>query len=176
MPDVISAITEDHREVEGLFQQYRTAAAVDEKQAVLDKIRQELAQHAAAEEILVYPAVRRAAGHDQAEQAIDEHQDIKRVLADLEKLDPADGERDVKVTQLERAVAEHVKEEEGEVLPSLSAKLSQDRLNQMGEMFERMKPLLPTHPHPNVPGTAVAQLLAGPLASVADRIRDLISR
>jgi len=62
------------------------------------------------------------------------------------------------------------------VLPSLRAGVDAQRLERMGELFEQMKPMLPTHPHPLVPGTATAQLLAGPLASVADRIRDLLAR
>jgi hypothetical protein len=39
---------------------------------------------------------------------------------------------------------------------------------------ERARGLMPTHPHPNLPGTAVAQLLAGPLASMADHVRDFV--
>src|SRR5215213_2008631 len=142
MPDVVTAITKDHRELESLFQQYRGASGDEEKKAVVDRIRLELAQHATAEEILVYPAVRRAVGRQEAEHAIDEHQEIKRILADLEKLNPG-GERDVKVTQLETAVSKHVEEEENDVLVSLAASVSQGRLQQMGEVFERIKPLLP---------------------------------
>ena len=90
---------------------------------------------------------------------------------------PADDPgRDAKVLELQQAVDHHVQEEEGELLPTLRTGLDADRLERMGELFEQMKPLLPTHPHPLVPGTASAQLLAGPLASVADRIRDLLAR
>jgi hypothetical protein len=46
----------------------------------------------------------------------------------------------------------------------------------MGRLAERIKPLLPTHPHPLVPGAATAQLLAGPLLSVADHVRDLLGK
>jgi hypothetical protein len=87
-----------------------------------------------------------------------------------------DAERDAKVQELQQAVEHHVEEEETSVLPSLRAGVDAQRLERMGELFEQMKPMLPTHPHPLVPGTATAQLLAGPLASVADRIRDLLAR
>lgn len=46
----------------------------------------------------------------------------------------------------------------------------------MGRLAEKIKPLLPTHPHPLVPGAATAQLLAGPLLSVADHLRDFLGK
>ena len=178
MPDVISVIQNDHREVEALFAQYASATDNAERRRVADTIRQELSKHATAEEILVYPAVRRAAegGGQEAGHAIDEHQEIKRVLADLDKLQPDDAQHGAKVQELEQVVSHHVAEEEGSVLATLAAGTDPDRLEKMGDLFQRMKPLLPTHPHPSVPGTATAQLLAGPLASIADRIRDLLRR
>ena len=178
MPDVITTIEADHREVERLFAAYATATSPDEKDGLVDQIRLALAPHAAAEEILVYPAVRGASGEgdEQASHSIDEHQEIKRLLSEVDHMSATDPGRDQKVRELEQAVAHHVEEEEGEVLPSLRAGVTAERLEQMGELFSTMKPLLPTHPHPLVPGTASAQLLAGPLASVADRIRDLLAR
>lgn len=178
MPDVTTIIENDHREVERLFDAYESAESAQTKDVVVDELRVALAQHAAAEEILVYPAVRRAtaAGDHQAEHAIDEHQEIKRLLADLDGMEPGDPGRDAVLRELRRSVEHHVEEEEGVLLPSLRAGTEQERLDSMGELFSAMKPLLPTRPHPTVPGTATAQLLAGPLASVADRIRDMIDR
>jgi len=175
---VTTIIENDHREVERLFAAYFAAATATEKDGLINDIRLALAPHAAAEEILVYPAVRHAAheGGEKASHAIDEHQEIKRLLSEVDKMPAGDSGRDQKVTELQQAVEHHVGEEEGSVLPSLRAGMDAAGLERMGELFEQMKPLLPTHPHPLVPGTATAQLLAGPLASVADRIRDFIGR
>jgi hemerythrin superfamily protein len=178
MPDVISIIENDHREVEALFAAYAAATTSEAKDQLVDQIRLALAPHAAAEEILVYPAVRRAVddGDDQASHAIDEHQEVKRLLSEVDKMPGGDPDRDSMVRQLQEAVEHHVEEEEGSVLPSLRTGMEAERLERMGQLFEQMKPLMPTHPHPLVPGTATAQLLAGPLASVADRIRDFVGR
>jgi hypothetical protein len=175
---VITIIENDHREVERLFAAYAAATGTDAKDRLLDDIRLALAPHAAAEEILVYPAVRTASpdGDEQAGHAIDEHHDIKRLLSEVDKMSADDPGRDAKVAELRASVDHHVREEEGEFLPSLRAGTTPEKLEQMGELFSRMKPLLPTHPHPLVPGTATAQLLAGPLASIADRIRDALRR
>jgi hemerythrin superfamily protein len=177
VPDITTTIKNDHREVERLFESYRTGRPA-ERQDIVDRIRVTLAQHAAAEEILVYPAVRRTAedGDALAEHSIDEHQEIKRLLAELDDLPADDPAQSAKVAELERAVAEHVEEEESVVLPALEGRTSPERRERLGELFEDTKPLLPTRPHPTVPGTASAQLLAGPLASVADRIRDFVGR
>jgi hemerythrin superfamily protein len=178
MADVTTIIVNDHREVERLFAAYAAAGDGAEKDRIVDEVRLALAPHAVAEEILVYPALRRiaAAGDDEASHAIDEHQEIKRLLSAVDKMAADDPERDARMLELQQAVAHHVEEEEGSLLPSLRAGMDADGLERMGELFERMKPLLPTHPHPLVPGTATAQLLAGPLASVADRIRDFVTR
>ncbi len=177
MPDITTAIENDHREVERLFDAYR-AGPTAEQQDVVDQIRVMLAQHAAAEEILLYPTLRRTAenGDTLADHSIDEHQEIKRLLSELDDLSADDPAQSSTLAELERAVAEHVREEESDVLPALEGRADPERRQRLGELFEDIKPLLPTRPHPGVPGTASAQLLAGPLASVADRIRDFVGR
>jgi hemerythrin superfamily protein len=178
MPDITTIIENDHREVERLFESYRSSGPSADRQAIVDRIRVMLAQHSAAEEILVYPTVRRTAedGDALADHSIDEHQEIKRLLAELDDLSADDPAQSAKVADLERAVAEHVEEEESVVLPALIGRTDSERRERLGELFEDTKPLLPTRPHPSVPGTASAQLLVGPLASVADRIRDFVGR
>jgi hemerythrin superfamily protein len=181
--DVTELIERDHRAVDALFAKYDAANLAVDRRQIVDEIRLALVPHAAAEEILVYPAVRRAAaaGDAHADHAIDEHQEIKELLAQLDDISGDESperaaDRDALVARLRRAVEHHVEEEETRVLPRLRLGSDQDDLDRMGTLFEQMKPLLPTHPHPAVPGTATAQLLAGPLASVADRIRDFVGR
>jgi hemerythrin superfamily protein len=177
MPDITTIIENDHREVERLFDSYRTGPTA-ERQDIVNRIRVTLAQHAAAEEILVYPTVRRTAedGDGLADHSIDEHQEIKRLLSELDDLSADDPAQSATIAELERTVGEHVAEEESVVLPALRGRTDPERRERLGDLFEDTKPLLPTRPHPSVPGTASAQLLAGPLASIADRIRDFVER
>jgi hemerythrin superfamily protein len=172
--DAITLIKHDHNEVEQLFRQYEAATA--DKGEVAGKIIRELSMHAAMEEQMLYPVVRYKVegGEEIADHAIEEHQEIKRNLADLEKVDPNDGEFDARFRAAIESVRHHVEEEEGELLPKVEQAVDADRLEQMGELMEQAKKLLPTHPHPLVPGTATAQLLAGPWASIADRLRDFV--
>ncbi len=176
MTDVIDTLVQDHRRVEQLFEQYRSGGGGAAENTVQEIVR-ELSVHAALEEQIVYPVMRAAieGGSDKADHSIDEHQQVKRLLADLEKLETGSPDHDDRFEALVAAIQEHVSEEEDELFPQLRTALSEERLQQMGTLVEQARGLMPTHPHPNVPGTATAQLAAAPLASMADHIRDFVS-
>jgi hemerythrin superfamily protein len=172
--DAIKQLTKDHRTVDDLFARFESASRPEEKQDVAREFIRELSIHAALEEQLVYPAIRLRleGGSKMANHSIQEHQGVKRLLADLEKLKADNPKFQEKAEALMRDVRKHVAEEEGEIFPKLREATSAERLDRMGQLMERAKGLMPTHPHPLVPGTATAQLLAGPWASIADHIRD----
>ncbi|MBW3557201.1 MAG: hemerythrin domain-containing protein [Actinobacteria bacterium] len=175
MSDVIATLEADHRRVEALFKSYRLTTDEQRPQVLSDIVR-ELSVHAALEEQIVYPAIRAKLqqGSEEADHAIDEHQQIKQLLSDLERLDMDSAEHGDRFEGLIAAVQEHVSEEEGELFPQLRSALEPERLDQMGSLVDKARDLMPTHPHPNVPGTATAQLLAAPLASMTDHIRDFL--
>jgi hemerythrin superfamily protein len=133
--------------------------------------------HAAIEEQFVYPLVRRKVdgGDELADHAIEEHQEVKSLLADIEKLSPEQADFAKKMEQVMSSVTEHVEEEEGDLLPKLKDVTAEDTRDKVGSLAEKAKSLVPTHPHPLVPGTATAQLIAGPWAGMVDRVRDLLA-
>jgi hemerythrin-like domain-containing protein len=134
------------------------------------------------EEVLVYPALRikvKEQGDRLADHSIEEHQQVKLLLDEAEHDMQKFPDETRFVPRIRKAVEvtmAHVDEEEREVFPALEQHLNRERLEQMGRLAEKIKPLLPTHPHPLVPGTATAQLLAGPLLSVADHVRDFLAK
>lgn len=174
MNDVLDTLVADHQTVAHLFDRY--AAGNGRKEEVLREIVRELSVHAALEEQIVYPTMRAklGAGDDEADAAIDDHQQIKRLLADLEKLDIDSADHRDRFQGLVAAVQEHVTKEEQHLFPRLRNTLDQERLDQLGELVQRARGLMPTHPHPNVPGAATAQVLTAPLASMADHVRDFV--
>lgn len=175
MSDVVTTLEADHRRVEELFKSYQRTTA-DQRQQVLDELVRELSVHAALEEQIVYPTIRAKLdqGTEAADHAVDEHQQVKQLLADLEKLETGSLEHSDRFEGLMAAVQEHVSDEESRLLPQLRSTLDPDRLDQLGSLVDKARGLMPTHPHPNVPGTAGAQLLAGPWASIADHLRDFL--
>ena len=174
--DAIELLKSDHRSVEGLFTKYETAPSPVEKHEIVNEIVRELSIHAAIEEQLLYPLMRFKLENGNAivDHAIQDHSEVKRLLADIEKLDTTSEDFYEKVQAVMAAIRHHVPEEENDLFPRLTEKVSADQRDKLGSLMEKAKSLVPTHPHPLVPGTAAAQLLAGPWASIADHIRDFV--
>src|SRR4051812_31240837 len=126
--DAVELITSDHRAVEQLFSQVRATkpADVELRRELSQRIVHELSVHATAEEQVLYPRLRRAIddGADIAEHSLDEHQEIKERLKQVDGMAPDDERFLADFALLEQAVTHHVDEEEREVLPKLKAAIS----------------------------------------------------
>jgi hemerythrin superfamily protein len=174
--NVIDLLTQDHAEVDELFRRVN----LSEKPETLDELARgivrALAVHAAVEEQFVYPLIRHELddGRAHADEAIEEHQRVKQLLADLEKQEPGSSEHSATLQQVIDEVRHHVEEEEAEIFPKLREATDAKTLERLGTVVEEAKKVVPTHPHPLVPGTATAQLVAGPWAAMVDRVRDVI--
>lgn len=175
--DIIQLLTDDHHEVNQLFGRVSRASKPETENELTKQIIHELSIHAAVEETFVYPLVRAklSGGSEVADRSIEEHHGMKRLLADLEKLDVGTAQFTRKMDELISAVRHHVAEEEGGVLPKLRRETDADLRKKVGAVVEKAKAVVPTHPHPMVGGKAMTQLLAGPWASLADHVRDLVA-
>jgi len=176
--NVIDLLTQDHAEVDELFRRVNLSEKPESLEELTKQIVHDLSVHAAVEEQFVYPLVRAKLddGGELADEAIEEHQEAKRLLADLEKQEAGSAEHSATMEKLIAAIRHHVEEEEGEMFPKLREATDDQALARMGTLVEEAKKLVPTHPHPLVPGTATAQLVAGPWAAVVDKVRDLVGR
>lgn len=174
--NVITLLETDHQEVDELFRRVNLSDEPESIDELTEQIVHDLSVHAAVEEQFVYPLLRAKVdgGDAMADEAIDEHQQAKRLLADLEKLDAGSADHTKAMDELIATVRHHVEEEEGDVLPKLRDAVDASTLDKMGDLVEQAKKVVPTHPHPLVPGTATAQLVAGPWAATVDKVRDLL--
>jgi hypothetical protein len=77
----------------------------------------ELKVHAAIEEELFYPAVRRPIGKEIMNEADEEHHVAKLLIAELDVMDGSESHFDAKFHVLSENVRHHIKEEEDEMLP-----------------------------------------------------------
>jgi len=145
--DAISLLTNDHAEVNELFEQYK-ALAEDEgsmttdKQSLAEEICTMLTVHAAIEEEIFYPAVRDALDDSKLlDEAEVEHQAAKDLIEQIQDSDPSDPLYDARVNVLGEYVNHHVQEEEGELFPQVrDAELDLDSLG--AEMSARQEELL----------------------------------
>lgn len=171
----IEVLTQDHRRVEQLYGQYQEAAASPErKQEIVNEIIRELSVHAAIEEEILYPTVREALpdGDALAEESLQEHQEAKQVLSDLDGMSPDDPELDQRVGQLIEDFQHHVEEEEGEMFPKLQQALDAENLADVGRELEEARKRAPTRPHPAAPDQPPGIKVAGPASALLDRLRD----
>jgi len=77
----------------------------------------ELKVHAAIEEELFYPAVRKPIGKEIMNEADEEHHVAKLLIAELDLMDGTESHFDAKFHVLSDNVRHHIKEEEDEMLP-----------------------------------------------------------
>jgi hemerythrin superfamily protein len=184
--DAIALLQRDHQEVERLFKQFEklTERAQKSKQKIVMKVIRELAIHAAIEEMFFYPAVRTAAmkanlrtlkeAADTVLESLEEHHVVKWTLSELEKMEPEDERYDAKFEVLKESVRHHVEEEQEELFPKARRLLGQDLLLDLGERMEKAKKIAPTRPHPRAPDEPPGNLVAGTVAAVMDRAKDMV--
>jgi hemerythrin-like domain-containing protein len=184
--DATALLQRDHEAVEQLFRQFEklTERAHKSKEKIVLKVIRELAIHSAVEEMLFYPAVRTAglkadtrAGGQASEtvlESLEEHHIVKWTLSELETMKPDDERYDAKMKVLMESVRHHVKEEQDELFPKARRLLGQKVLQELGTRMEKAKKLAPTRPHPRAPDQPPGNMVAGTMAAMMDRAKDLV--
>jgi hemerythrin superfamily protein len=131
--DAIEMLKQDHRKVEGLFEEFETTQSKREKVELAAKICLELRVHTQLEEEILYPDAHHEIEHDLVDEAVVEHASAKDLIAQIEAGSADDHLYDAKMKVLKEYIKHHVKEEEEEMFP----KLKGYDLN-MSEMAEQM--------------------------------------
>jgi hemerythrin-like domain-containing protein len=163
--NAIELLKADHARVQALFRQYEAAENQAQPQRDLaEQIFTELEVHASLEEELFYPAVRAQLGTVTVEEeptdkadgdadtdeadadtdtdliagALEEHQEVKTLIAALRALDPGDAQFQARFAELREGVEEHVGMEEDELMPAVAATLGRE-LERLGRQLEERK-------------------------------------
>ena len=113
----ISILIKDHDKVKDLFDRFEKSESSGEKEKLIAEALTELKIHAAIEEEIFYPAVRKQLGRDLMNEADEEHHVARVLIAELDRDGSRDDHRHAKFTVLSESVRHHTKEEEGEMLP-----------------------------------------------------------
>src|SRR5205823_5538312 len=143
--DTMSALDlleEDHREVEGYFDEYEDLEDEAEKEELATKICLALRVHTQIEEEIFYPAARKATEDDDLlDEAKVEHAGAKRLIEEIEEMEVGDDLYDAKVKVLGEQVKHHVKDEEEELFPEVkSAKMDVEEIGK--KLAQRKEQLL----------------------------------
>jgi hypothetical protein len=112
--DAIKLLTQDHREVEQLFEQFEKASKDEKKEQIARKICTELKVHAMIEEEIFYPALRGKIDDDDLDEALVEHDGAKVLINEIETSSADADFYEAKVKVLQEQIEHHIKEEEKE--------------------------------------------------------------
>ena len=176
--DALSVLRKDHQSIDQLFRRFERSRGSAERRRIAARIVRELSVHAAIEEELFYPALRRRAdgAADRVLVALEEHHLAKLELAELEGLDGSDERFAAKVGVLADNVRHHVQEEERELFALARRTLSSEELALLGDALVRARETAPTRPHPSAPDEPPGNALANVGAAAFDRGRDVLGR
>jgi len=163
--DVLDLLQAQHEEVDLLIEQLEKGQG--DRGALFMELADKLSAHATIEEKLFYPAIMAQETDELLHEAVEEHLEVKRLLADMMtmKLDDDDTFA-AKLSVLKENLDHHAhEEEEGELFPMLRTSMSADERAGLGnECLSLFEQLLPQHPARNLAAETKA---AAPLPSVA---------
>jgi hemerythrin superfamily protein len=141
--EAIKLLTNDHEQVRGLFEQFRSAQEsddVDRMKAVVTQVFEELEVHTTIEEEVFYPAVRGQtdAIDETVEESLQEHHVVDVLMNEMRDLTAGSDEWTAKMTVLMENVEHHAEEEEQELFPDADEQLGDSRMQELGlELQER---------------------------------------
>ena len=139
--DAIELLKKDHRKVEELFAAFlQVEDSEEQREEIFQDIQTELSAHAEVEEKAFYPALQGEIP-EQVDESLQEHAEVKELLAELLDIDFEDEGFDSKFTALMKAVQHHVEEEEapGGSMDVARQKLSAEMLTNMVDEIKAIK-------------------------------------
>jgi hemerythrin superfamily protein len=129
----------DHTHVLTTFHQYEIDASPQTKQALVNTACLSLEIHAQLEEEIFYPAMRQFAADSPAVQkSLPEHNEMRRLIAQLRAMEPTDATYDQTFMELMRDVMHHVADEETTLLPD-AERLMPQRLGELGAQMTKRR-------------------------------------
>src|SRR5689334_14730564 len=172
---VVDFLKAQHDLIEDMFDEVLLATDPQAREKPFIELRQLLAVHETAEEMVVHPRVRRdfATGDEIVDALLQEEHEAKEQLSKIEGLDITSQEFVDELSKLREAVLNHAEHEESNEFPKLQRELSASDLKWMGTAVRAAEAIAPTRPHAGVE-SAKLNFAVGPFASMLDRARDLL--
>lgn len=139
-PTIYDVLTAEHEDVAELLEQLAEEEDPAEREELFAEVRFQLERHAQAEEAVFYDLLRsddklRAV----ADQAQEEHEQVRRTLAELDAMEVDDSRWDETVATLTRLVRQHVEVEERDIFAAVRELIDDDQARTLAETFEAME-------------------------------------
>lgn len=139
--EATALLAHEHAQMRRLLEEFAHAAAAGDfetKKALFRTFKAALHLHATLEEEIFYPAVmkvRSAPAREAVKEALEEHQAIDSIVAEIEEMEPEEGQFDLKVEGLRASVEHHIAEEERRIFAEARNHLTDDRLQALGRQM-----------------------------------------
>ncbi len=128
----------DHTKVNTLFVEVQATNDPQKIQEYFGQIYKDLSAHSAAEEQVVYPAIR--SYYQDTQDLYNDQAEMKRMLEQIKSMNPSATDNfKAQVQQLMQAVQAHVQQEENEMFPKISDNFSHEQEKEMATEFKRVK-------------------------------------
>ena len=138
--DAIALLKADHREAEGLFEEFEATNSSSRKQKLAQQVCLALKVHATIEEEIFYPAFLEATEEEDIHHEAEvEHESAKKLIAEIEGSGPDDDYYDAKVKVLSEMIKHHVNEEEKRDGMFAKARQSDMDLKELGSQLAARK-------------------------------------
>jgi hemerythrin-like domain-containing protein len=176
--DVLDLLAEEHREAEQMLEELSSQDKQEhDPRELADRLTATLIRHSVAEEMYVYPAMRKHLedGDAAVEHDICEHQELEEQLKRLEGLQPGDETWPEVIAALRETLVDHIADEENDHFPRLRAELPEDVLIDLRDKVEMAEQVAPTRPHPSAPHSELFHKIVGPGVGMVDRLRDALA-
>jgi hemerythrin superfamily protein len=175
--DVVKFLKDQHNLIKDLFDEVLSASEPKAREKAFMDLRQLLAVHETAEEMVVHPRVRReaASGDEIVEARLKEEHKAKQMLSELESMDIASPKFIQQLTKFRDEVIDHAEHEENEEFTKLQRNLDANDRERMAKAVKAAESIAPTRPHAGVE-SATLNMAVGPFASMLDRARDALKR
>ncbi|KAJ5574101.1 uncharacterized protein N7459_008528 [Penicillium hispanicum] len=175
---ILPAIKHDHRELESHCHKILTSTDPDEQTRFQNQFTWELARHAIAEELVIYPAIAKhvKGGQQLADKNRVEHQEIKEQLKTFQGLASTDPRFVPTLEALREDLGRHIQQEENEDLMQLEEALSQADSEGLTRSLDRTKMFVPSRSHPRAPSKPPFETVAGLLTAPVDMLGDMLRK
>ena len=134
--NAVKMLKQQHQQVAKMFKEFEAAKSAGPRRKIFEQIADALAVHATIEERHFYPAVKQKQTEDILLESVEEHLEIKRVIADLLAMEADDENFEAKVKVLQEDVDHHVEEEQDELFPKVEKLFDEETLEALGEDME----------------------------------------
>lgn len=132
-------LKQDHRQAEQMMEEIESASE-DTRQEVFFNLKAALQEHMQLEEKHFYPPLQKIAEmKEMVQDALDEHQETKDYLSQLEEIDFDSDDWIETFDSMQEGIQHHVQDEEKKIFPKCAQLLNQEQLDKIGEKCAQEK-------------------------------------